>query len=261
MDRSFLSHADVIAVSRQFVCIRLTTYEDAAEAEMLKNFTPTRSGEVENSVFGLLAPNGQDKLVRSGRSIRQVYSTSQQMTEGMKRISGKYQTKDASHHLPLVTNVRLALDVAAADNQPLVVIFGSAEDRKQLEPRMAMLAWNSEFIGHFIYVSARDAEALKQIKAHSPGGEGLGGGGIVVIQPNKFGTEGEVIGQVKKDATNEEISQMLGSSLTRFAAATKTFQNHVREGHELGMFWETQIPVSDPQEKNARERGRRNAPK
>jgi hypothetical protein len=256
MDRSFLSHSNVIAASRQFVCIRLTTYEDATEAEMLKNFTPTRSGEVENSVFGILAPNGQDKLVRSGRSIRQVYSTSQQMAEGMKRISSKYQAKDNHRHLPLVTNVRLALDVAAADNQPLVVVFGSEEERNQLEPRLSTLAWSSDFIGHFIYVSASDGEALKQLRAFPSNGEG-----IFVVQPNKFGTEGEVIGQVKKDATNEELAQMLRSSLVRFAAQTKTFQNHVRQGHELGMFWETKIPVTDPQEKNARERGRPNAPK
>jgi hypothetical protein len=256
MDRSFLSHADVIAASRQFVCIRLTTYEDAAEAAMLKNFTPTRSGEVENSVFGILAPNGEDKLVRSGRSIRQVYSNSQQMAEGMKRISGKYQPKETPHQLPLVTNVRLALDVAAADNQPLVVVFGSDEERKQLQPRLATLAWNSDFIGHFIYVSTSDAEDLRQIKAVHTGGEA-----IFVVQPNKFGTEGEVIGQVKRDATNEELAQMLRSSLTRFAAQTKTFQNHVREGHQLGKFWETKIPVTDPQEKNARERGRQISPK
>jgi hypothetical protein len=84
---------------------------------------------------------------------------------------------------------------------------------------------------------------------------------VLVVQPNKFGTEGEVIGQIKRDASNEEISQMLRASLTRFAAQTKTFQNHVREGHELGMFWETKIPVTDPEEQNARERGRRGSKK
>jgi hypothetical protein len=256
MDRSFLSHSDVIAASRQFVCIRLATYEDATEAVMLRDFTPTRSGELENSVFGILAPNGQDKLVRSARSIRQVYGSSQQMAEGMKRISSKYQPKDSSHHLPLVANVRLALDVAAADNLPLVVVFGRDEDRKQLETRLATLAWNADFIGHFIYASADHVEELRQIKAAAKPTAG-----IFVVQPNKFGTEGEALGQVKRDASDEEIAQMLRTSLTRFAAQTKTFQNHVREGHQLGMFWETKIPVTDPEEQNARERGRRGSKK
>jgi hypothetical protein len=37
----------------------------------------------------------------------------------------------------------------------------------------------------------------------------------------------------------------------------KTFSNHVREGHKLGVFWQTQTPVTDPQEARARERGKR----
>lgn len=40
----------------------------------------------------------------------------------------------------------------------------------------------------------------------------------------------------------------------------KTFANHVREGQRKGMFWETLLPVTDPQERQARERGRRSGP-
>ena len=36
MDRSFLADQDVIAASRKFVCIRLATYENADENEVLK---------------------------------------------------------------------------------------------------------------------------------------------------------------------------------------------------------------------------------
>ncbi len=59
MDRSFLADADVIAASRMFVCIRPATYEDAGEADFLKKIFVGRSGELDNTVFVLLAPDGE----------------------------------------------------------------------------------------------------------------------------------------------------------------------------------------------------------
>ena len=59
MDGSFLSDADVVAASRKFVCIRLSTYEDAEEAEFLRSIYVGRSGDLENTVFAILSPDGK----------------------------------------------------------------------------------------------------------------------------------------------------------------------------------------------------------
>ena len=49
--------------------------------------------------------------------------------------------------LPLVANPRLALDVAAADGLPLVVIVGKdAATRRRSHDRLAKLAWTQEFL-------------------------------------------------------------------------------------------------------------------
>ena len=67
MDRSFLADKDVIAASKKFVCIRLATYEDARENEVLKGvFAP--GGVLQNTVFSLMSPDGRTSLVRAGRS-------------------------------------------------------------------------------------------------------------------------------------------------------------------------------------------------
>ena len=86
MDRSFLSQPEVIAASRHFVCVRLTTYEDKEEGEFLKSFHVTRSGELENTVAALLAPDGKRQLARASRSFRTV-----QVKSGMRK------TERASH--------------------------------------------------------------------------------------------------------------------------------------------------------------------
>ena len=73
MDRSFLSQPAVIAASRAFVCVRLATYEDPLESMFTKALVRTGSGEVENTAFCLLAPDGKKKLSRSARGMDHLY--------------------------------------------------------------------------------------------------------------------------------------------------------------------------------------------
>jgi hypothetical protein len=252
MDRSYLSHAEVIAASRPFICVRLATYEDLAEGNMLKALVPTRSGELENSVFALLGPDSREKLVRPGRSMRQVYGTAQQMAEGLRKIAERYASRELPRTLPLVTNVRLALDVAAADNRPLVILRGSLTDTQQtIRQHLAALAWQPEFLGQFIYVHTETDQSLEMI------GNFPRSAGMLIVKPSEFGVAGEVLVQLGGNSSQDATADALRQALERFSPAPKQFSSHVRSGKQQGMFWKTQIPVTDPQEKAARERGRK----
>src|SRR6476660_4952834 len=99
MDRSFLSKPQVVAASRQFVCVRLATYEDPTEASWLKDFTRTGSGQLENTVFGILAPDGVKKLVRSSRGVDHLYSGPDQFAEALNTIAAKYPNTTAQSRL------------------------------------------------------------------------------------------------------------------------------------------------------------------
>src|SRR5260221_5829452 len=159
MDRSFLSQPEVIAAARDFVCVRLTTYENEAEGAFLKSFNVTRSGELENTVFTILAADGKKQLVRASRSIRQSFRDAADMAATMKRIVGESPSKatarDELPALPLVANVRLAVDVAACDGLPLAVIHAPDElTRQRVREQLAALVWSDEFVGRFIYVEA-----------------------------------------------------------------------------------------------------------
>src|SRR5690242_4469475 len=122
MDRSFLSRPEVVAASREFVCVRLATYEDRDEASFLKTQARTRSGDLENTVFTVLSPDGKKQLVRGSRGTRQLYADAKEMAGDLSRIARRFTPKAGTESLPLVANVRLAVDIAAADNQPLVVL-------------------------------------------------------------------------------------------------------------------------------------------
>ena len=65
MDRSFLSDKGIIRASRGFVCARLATYENKEEAEYLGRIFRGRSGQLENTVFCIMSPDGKDRLVRT----------------------------------------------------------------------------------------------------------------------------------------------------------------------------------------------------
>jgi hypothetical protein len=251
MDRSFLSRPEVIAVSRDFVCVRLATYEDAVEAKFVQALVRTHSGELENTAFCLLAPDGKKKLSRSARGTEQVYDDAAAMAADMRRVVGQYSPKAAPSKLPLVANPRLALDVAAADGLPLVVIVGNdAPARQRSLERLAKLAWTEEFIGRLVYAegTAKDVLGVPGITVET---------GVVVIAPDKFGQKGAVLRHVDASATTEALAEALGAAMAEYKAPAKSFHAHVREGQRIGVFWETRVPVTDPMENAARERGRR----
>jgi hypothetical protein len=254
MDRRFLSRPEVIAAARQFVCVRLTTYENKEEAELLKSLARTRSGELENTVFAILSPDGKRTLVRAGRSARSVFRDAAAMAAAMERIAGEHPgtKKPWTPPLPVVANVRLALNVAACDNQPLVLVFADkAARRRELEARLAKLAWGEKFSGRFIWASTSEVGDLKAVTG-VPAGAGL-----LVIGSDRFGGKGRVLAHARGDAADADLARTLDQGAARHERAEKTFRNHVREGQQLGVFWETQLPVSDPMEQRARERGRK----
>jgi hypothetical protein len=250
MDRSFLSQTEVIKASRSFICVRLATYEDEAEAKLLKGLTRTGSGELENSVVAVLSSDGKRHLARSGRSPRNIAWSATGLGKALDKIVKDNPSKSAPSSLPLVANVKLAVNVASCDNLPLVVLHaGTPKERRELEAAVARLAWKPAFVGRFTYASADGAKALKGV----PGGKS----GLTVVQPSKFGTDGKALVNVSVGSDEKQLLAALEKGLKLHKRDNKTFRNHVREGHLEGVFWETPTPVTDPMEKAARERGRR----
>ena len=117
MDGSFLSQAEVIAAAQKFVCVRLATYEDKQEADFLKTLFTGRSGDLENTTFAILSPDGKRPLVRSSRSARQSLGIAREMAETMNRIAQQFEPRKTAGEpeLPRVANVRLALEVCLLD--------------------------------------------------------------------------------------------------------------------------------------------------
>src|SRR5262245_35972314 len=122
MDRSFLSRPGVVAASRRFVCIRPLTYESAEEAKVLESLFIGGSGELENTTFALLGPDGRTRLARTGRSPAFAFRDPEQMAAAMQDLAARHETGASKRPaaLPVCADVRRALDVAACDGRALV---------------------------------------------------------------------------------------------------------------------------------------------
>jgi hypothetical protein len=252
MDRSFLSRPEVIAASRKFICVRLMTYEDPKEAEFLKSIWVGRSGDLENTLFVILAPDGKKPLVRPGRSPDRAFGDAETMAASMNRIAGEYETRKTSGSelppLPLVANVRLALNVAACDSRPLLVLHFKDEARKAAEQKLNGLAWSNEFIGRFVYAVSSSPKELGMIEGAKEG--------VLIVNPDSYGLKGKVLHQISAEESAERIAEGLRQGLSRHQGGERKFGDHIRQGHSDGVFWETVTPVTDPWEKMARERNR-----
>lgn len=251
MDRSFLSDQAVVIASRQFVCARLATYEDSEESKLLKALVPTRSGELENSVFAILAPDGVTRLVRPGRSMRMGYRDALAFAKALDGFAAKYPGKpgETAKALPLAASVPVALTVAAADSLPLVILPKDAD--KAMLDAIIKLAWSPELVGRLQYAHAGDTKDLKGLKALPA----EAGNDILVVTPDDFAQGGEVTATLKAGQP-DSWDGILRTVVTRHTVQVKSMRNHLPEGKRKGVFYEPANPVTDPQEIQARERNR-----
>ncbi len=228
----------MIEASRAFVCVRPLTYESKEEAPFLESLFRTRNGELENTVFILLGPDGKKRLSNSGRTPDMVFGDAQsggieEMVETMRDVASRYKGGQSGElGLPVVKDLRRALDCAACDDLPLVVVVDEA-----LSKRVARLAWSEEFIGRFTYVQAALGDAIDGADE---------GAGVVVVEPDAYGLKGLALAQEKASASDEELGEALREGLSRHKPTEKNQRSHVREGERRGIDWESEVPVTDP---------------
>ena len=254
MDRSFLSDKDVIAASRNFVCIRLATYENAEENRVLSGiFAP--GGNLQNTVFALLAPNGTTPLVRAGRSpvwafggVRgpginaQPAESIKRMAETMQSIALRYPGKGpgATGALPYLADLRLALNVAAADRQPLVVVYApDRAQRRRMERELSKVVWSEPLVGQAQYVAAHTAGEFKAVRGFETRS------GFIVIQPGIFGLSGQVIHAIDADSKAPELRDMLAGALGRHVPSQLAYNQHRQAGVRAGARWQSRTPNTD----------------
>ena len=243
----------VVVASRDFVCIRLLTYENKSEYDFMEDLLGVSPGTLPNTVFCVLAPDGKTQLVRAGRGPRHGFSGARSMADGLRRIALRYPVRAdqpvASRSLPLVRPVDLALNVAASDNRPLIVTVASdPQQLAVLQQQVQQLAWNPRFIGQFIYSSTQRRAALKPLAGAHPKSA------VLIVEPGTFGIAGKVVAQLDQTASPAEMATTFAKALDKFVPPRKDHNRHIEMGYQLGIEWTTVVPESDRQSVRAKAR-------
>ena len=172
------------------------------------------------------------------------------MAEGMKKIAADYKVADdtvfSDPNLPYIAELDLAINISAADQLPLVMVIGNdPEKKKELEAKLLPLAWSNTFAGQFDYVSADGEDDFKPVLGLE--GDLKSINSLVIVEPGKFGLSGEVLAQLDADASSEKIKAALSNAITAMVRPYRNHRAHVKAGIELGVEWESQTPVTDPE--------------
>lgn len=150
-----------------------------------------------------------------------VYRDSSHMAWDLNRLAERYPGKNARRDLPLVDNYRLALNIAACDGLPLIVV-----SKQDWEMRLTQYCWESHNLGKAVYVK----------------GPARGQVGAYLVVPDRFGLKA-----AKTVPLSEGLSSLeFGKLLDQHRGAPKDHRDQVRAGMEQGIRWETKVPVTDP---------------
>ncbi|MBI2479856.1 MAG: hypothetical protein HYV60_14850 [Planctomycetia bacterium] len=255
MDGSYLSDERVVAASRNFVCLRLATYEDQQEAEFMSRVFTPRSGVLENTTFGILSPDGKQNLVVAGRGPMHAFRDATSMANKMNLIALQYSgaklAAGTDARLPTMESIDIALNVAACDNLPVLVTFAESEQRlAEINDALLSTAWSQQIAGQFVYASTANKKELKPI----PGVQATEG--ILVVEPDPYGLSGKILRELPVGEPTQELKQELLQVISAFARVAPEYTSHIQLGIQLGIDWKSEIPETDQQSLRAKERAR-----
>ena len=257
IDNGWLLKDEVVAASRDFVCIRLTSYESAEEAA----FVTKLQGNPVNTVFAILTPDALPALAMKGlgRGPGELFADTADMVKQMGEVAAKYAvgvaaTKaDGQPALPITLDARLGLAVASADLQPLALVIAPDEiTRAALEAKLAVLAWSNDLRGRFTYASADSLAGLKLDGLDTLKSDAFKSGafksGVLLIEPDVFGVEGKIVSAIDANDVDKMLSDAMHAASAKHVRAAKSREQLKRLALANGIFFETGIPVSGKKE-------------
>jgi hypothetical protein len=241
MDRSYLSDKAVVEASRDFVCVRLITFENREEAKLMDRLMRGRG--LVNTAFTILDPTGKRPLIAPARSPRWAYDDGADMAEGMRRIHERYpgnKKVDAEDlGMPLLEDVRIAINVTECDAQQLVIVRGDDNKTRRLMADLQQLCWSDEVIGRFLYVKADAATDWKAIA----GSEKAPADGLLVVRTDTYGLTGKVVASAAAKSRKEQLRTLLLDAAAEFEPRSVDTRRLRREGKRKGLEWRSEVPV------------------
>ncbi len=214
---------------------------------MLKSFWRS-DAPLENTLFVLLDPQGRP-LTRGVRSPAMFFRDASEMASAMNEIASRFQPVGEERGLPVVSTVRLGVNVAACDKLPLVIVVSdNPEERRSMKQTLAPLSWSNEFVGKLTY-TAGGINDLKSIQGVATSR------GYLFVSPDQFGTSGTVVAQLPENASLPQLRNAMEQAIDQYHPNNLDHHDHVHLGRMQGIHWQSAIPITDPHAIQAEQMG------
>lgn len=248
------STKEFIEASRDFVCVRLETFENKEHEQLVRKIL---HGRFANTAFCVLAPDGEEMLTRSSRGPSSVLGSTgrgpaaesgstEDVIEEMEAIAKQFRPRGDAEEAVLQNfhTFRQALNVAAGDQRLLVFVAANESGQADLQESLKPVFNSDEVIGKFHL----DFANLEKDKDWSKAISGAGSKpGIFVIQADSFGQEGKLVANYPLTTDVAQMTSSLLAENTKFAEneERKIYSDHVIEGRRKDIYFENEIPYGE----------------
>jgi len=231
------SDPDVIKASRKFICVRIDSYESEENQKIVRSHL---GGRFENTAFCVIAPDGEERLTRSGRGPQHISRD----FDDIVAIADRYKSRGdiLNSHIPDFNSFALALNVSSADQKILLLIAGDEDEIVAAGKRIRSVVWNKNVMGRFNYDFESDSSSWT-----GPLSSKSKGSGFHLIRPGEFGLEGQIVMSLSLNASNSNLLKAMVVANRDYAKSTKkkVYSSHVVEGRRQGKRIEMAVPFGE----------------
>lgn len=190
----------------RFVCVRLDGRESEENRLLKLEYGPVVMGNVQNRI---VSPSGEN-LARFPANF-DIPALVNYLERWAALYPGVQPVSAPGAPVPYFATLHQALNVAACDARPLVIVLSSTETkRRQLESVVKSLAWHPEFSGrfHFVHCLSTDGSVHYVAGLPEPADDG-----IYLVNPNPFGMRGTVLKRLGANSSPEAVSDAARAAL------------------------------------------------
>ena len=231
------SDPDVIKASRKFICVRIDSYESEENQKIVRSHL---GGRFENTAFCVIAPDGKERLTRSGRGPQHISRD----FDDIAAIADRYKSRGdiLDSHIPDFNSFALALNVSSADQKILLLIAGDEDEIVAAGKRIRSVVWNKNVMGRFNYDFESDSSSWT-----GPLSSKSKGSGFHLIRPGEFGLEGKIVMSLSLNASNSNLLKAMVVANRDYAKSNKKkiYSSHVVEGRRQGKRIEMAVPFGE----------------
>lgn len=240
---------EFVELSRDFVCVRLETYESEAHQAHVRELL---GGKMVNTAFVLLAPDGKTALSRAGRSPSKSVTDRRWKKKGsdidvvltaLKEVASGFpaQGDDMEALVPDFASFGQALNVSSAEQRLLVFTVALQAQREGARESLRAVVNDSEIRGRFHYDTAQNSDAnWAEVIENAPAKTGH-----FIIHPGQFGLKGAVVAHLPLGAGPKELKETMleAKRIHQEKEQPKHYREHLAEAREHGISFSNNINV------------------